>query len=649
MNPHGPQVAQIPQQGAGDPEGGCVHERFEAQAARSPDRTAAEIPGGRITYAELEERATGLATFLTAHGAGAQSRIAIHLERSIETLAAIIAVLKAGAAYVPLDPAYPPHRLALMLQDARPALLLTERALADTLSAHEGPVILLDEDANPGTADRISPRPDTAENGPTSVELAYILFTSGSTGRPKGVAMPHGPLVNLLRWHRRVLPLLPGERVLQFAPLSFDVSFQEIFTTLTEGGTLVLMRDELRRDPDGLLDYLIEQNICRLYLPFVALQQLAEAAVIAGRFPASLADVITAGEQLQITDAIRTFFTRLPGVRLHNHYGPTETHVVTACTLAGDPAAWPRLPPIGRAIDHTSLHLLDASLRPVPAGAAGEIFLSGACLAHGYLNRDDLTAERFPVTPVAGGERSYRTGDLGRQRDDGQFEFLGRVDEQLKIRGHRIEPEEIEGVLRRHPAVRECAIAARTRGGEKVLVAYVVLRPLPSSPPPDFYSYLQAHLPEPLLPAIYVPVERMPLTPSGKLDRQALPTPAELAGPNDASPVPIAYANDLERRIAAVWGELLDLKGIEPTRSFFSVGGTSLLVTQVRRRLETELQREIPIALLFQFPSIRQLAARLGATAPAHGRPTETLDRAARQREAIARQRAARAQPAAKP
>jgi len=623
-----------------------VHEGFDAQVVRSPDRTAVEFPGGRITYAELAERANGLAAFLTAHGAGGQSRVAIHLERSLETIAAVIAVLKSGAAYVPLDPSYPPQRLAIMLRDAAPTLLLTREHLLEALPGQEVPVVCLDERGRPKTPERRSSGTETGARSSNHEDLAYVLYTSGSSGLPKGVAMPHGPLVNLLQWHRRVLPLAPGDRVLQFAPLSFDVSFQEIFTTLTEGGTLVLMREELRRDPDGLLDYLIAQKIRRLYLPFVALQQLAEAAVTAGRLPSALADVITAGEQLQITEAIRTFFARLPGVRLHNHYGPTETHVVTACTLEGDPAAWPRLPPIGAPIDHTTLHLLAEDLSPVAPGATGEIFISGACVARGYLNRDDITAARFLPHPFDHGRRMYRTGDLGRLRDDGQFEFLGRADDQVKIRGHRIEPEEIETVLRRHPAVRECAVAAQVRGSEKVLVAYVVLRTAADPIAPDFYSFLQGQLPEPMLPAYYISLERMPLTPSGKLDRRALPAPDARAHTSAAAPVPVAYANELETRIAAVWEELLGGKGIDPTSSFFSVGGTSLLVAQMRRRLEAELRREIPIALLFQFPTIRQLAARLESGAPHPARAAGAAERAVRQREAIARQRAARPQPA---
>ncbi len=599
---------------------------------------AVEGEGARISYGDLNAQAKRLATQLRAHGATVNSRIAICASRSVEMVAAVLAILKTGAGYVALDPSYPAERLEFILRDSSPSAVITHQSLLPLLPAADVPVICLDNLPFP-TAEVWQ-----QQSGPASLEsLAYLLYTSGSTGRPKGVVMPHGPLANLLQWHRRTLPLSPGDRVLQFAPLSFDVSFQEIFTTLAEGGTLVLMKDELRRDPEGLLEYLNAWTVHRLYLPFVALQQLAEAAVSAGRVPSSLRDIITAGEQLQVSEAIRSFFQKMPGVRLHNHYGPTETHVVTAYTLPNDPAGWPTLPPIGYAIDHTTLHLLDGELKPVVAGATGEIYISGAAVAQGYWKRDELTAERFLPDPLISGQRMYRTGDLAQLGKEGAIEFLGRADSQVKVRGHRVELGEVEAALRKCPGIRDCAVTALPRGTDKVLVAYFISDKVPSPQAEEIRSFLLANLPEPMIPALYVPIKNLPLTPSGKLDRRALPVPNVMA-PTTAT-TPVIFANDLERTIAAAWETVLGYCGVGATESFFAVGGTSLMVAQVQRRLQADLAREISIAVLFQFTTIRQLAAQLSAKpSDTSSQQTAVIDRAARQREAMARQQQARPQ-----
>ena len=613
-----------------------IHELFEEQVFRTPATIAVEADGKGISYADLNAQADRLATELRALGVGANSRVAICATRSIEMVAAVLGILKAGAGYVALDPSYPVERLAYILQDSSPTAVVTHEALRSLLPVTGVPVICLDQP-------RAAPVQAAFTNagGSGSDSLAYLLYTSGSTGQPKGVIMPHGPLVNLMAWQQRTLPLTPGDRVLQFAPLSFDVSFQEIATTLAEGGTLVLINDDLRRDPEGLLDCLIARKIHRLYLPFVALQGLAEAAVSTVRLPSTLKDIITAGEQLQVSDALRAFFKQLPGVRLHNHYGPTETHVVTAFTLPDDPATWPTLPPIGFPIDHTTLHLLDAERKPVAIGAVGELFISGAAVAQGYWNRDDLTKDRFLPDPLISGQRMYRTGDLAQVRPNGAVDFLGRADNQVKIRGHRVELGEVESALRKHAAIKDCAVAVLPHGNDKMLVAYLVLRQSPGPSAEELRPFLLTSLPEPMVPARYVPIENLPLTPSGKLDRRALPAPDLVAAPDSTPRTP--FSNDLERTIAAAWTQAIGHTNFGATDVFFDAGGTSLLMAQVQRRLRSDLSRDLPITLLFQFPTIRQLAAQLSekTTAVAAAAPSGITDRAALQREALAKRQAA--------
>lgn len=609
-----------------------VHRLFAVQAARSPGAIALECAGRRVSYRELDALASSLADRLRSLGSGLNSRVAICVPRSIEMIGAVLAILKTGGGYVALDPTYPADRLAYILGNSQPSVLVTHSSLRSLLPAGSAPVLCVDEPAS--TPSLSSPPPATGG----SPELAYLLYTSGSTGQPKGVFMPHGPLANLLHWHRRSLPLAPGERIVQFAPLSFDVSFQEIFTTLAEGGTLVLIDDHLRRDPEGLLACLADGKIHRLFLPFVALQQLAEAAVSTNRFPTGLKDIITAGEQLQVTEAIRTLFLRLPGVRLHNHYGPTETHVVTAYTLPEDPASWPTLPSIGFPIDDTVIHLLDAGRNPVPAGEPGELHISGAAVARGYWRRDDLTAERFLNDPLRPGQRMYRTGDLGRLNADGSIEFLGRADSQVKIRGHRVELGEVEAALRQHPQVQDCAVAVHPHGHDKMLVAYVIARPATAPAPGELRTFLLSTLPEPMVPAVFVSLAKLPLTPSGKLDRRALPAPERAPVPDAPRPV---YASPLEEVIATAWEQVLGRTGIAGTDSFFDIGGTSVMMARVQRRLRADLGREIPITLLFQHHTIQQLAAQLGGDAPKTGSPARgASDRAALQREALARRQA---------
>ena len=427
--------------------------------------------------------------------------------------------------------------------------------------------------------------------------------------------------------------------MLQFAPLSFDVSFQEIFSTLAEGGTLAVVSEELRRDPRGLLRFLAEEDIQRVFLPPVMLHQLAGQVVNSDFVPTSLREVIVAGEALRITPAVARFFAGLPGCTLHNHYGPTETHVATAHVLTGAPDRWPALPPIGQPIDGVEIRLLDEHDQPVPNGQPGALFLGGTCLSRGYLHNPELTAARFVET---GDGRFYQTSDLVRRDPDGVLQFLGRADDQVKIRGFRVEPGEIETILSQHPAVKETAVgvAPDPAGGEsKELVGYVVPRAgTPAPAAADLRRWLLDRMPDYLVPTHFATLAALPLTPSGKVDRRALPryeaTRAESKSTTAAPP-----ATPLEKIIARLWEETLAIKNPGVRDNFFEVGGNSLHAVKVHTKLAQALQREFPITALFEHPTIAALARHLNpdaepSTNPVSGNPIQ--ERARRQQQAAA-------------
>jgi amino acid adenylation domain-containing protein len=584
-----------------------VSELWLAQAKRTPGAEAVVHGEDRLTYADLLSKANQLARWLRARGIGRGSRVAIAMDRSPDLVVSVLGILGAGAAYVPLDPSYPALRLRYMLQNSGARMLLSGSGLEQSLSAirPDGVEIVV--------VDRISDRHVEESGGAIDFgvgrdDLAYVIYTSGSTGEPKGVAMSHGPLVNLVRWHNVDAVRTESPRTLAFAPISFDVSFQEIFTTLSSGGTLILVGEEERRDPDLLLERIEAEHVQHIFLPFVALQQFAEACVRADRVPESLREVYAAGEQLQVTAAIAALFRRLPDCRLHNQYGPTESHVVTAHTLMGQPAAWPSLPSIGKPIANASAFVLDARMQPVPRGVVGELFLGGAVLAQGYLDRPDLTAERFVPDPFAPKGRLYRTGDLARWTTMGDLEFLGRADQQVKIRGFRIEPGEIEAVLVRHPGVREAAVIAREEGsGEKRLVAYTVVDPDAPSGADELRNAVASVLPDYMVPSAFVLLDALPLTPSGKLDRRALPAPDR--GPDQETYV--APRTAIEELLCEAWAGVLELDRVGVNDNFFELGGHSLLATRLISRIRSITETDLPLRLLFEAPTVARLAAEL--------------------------------------
>jgi len=586
----------------------CAHQLVEEQAARTPNAVAVTFEDDRLTYAELDRRANQLARYLRGLGVGPESRVGVCLERSIAIVVGALGALKAGAAYVPLDASYPRERLDFMLADAAAQVLLTQRSLADRLPERGARLVLLDADWESVSRESAEP----FDSGATPENLAYVIYTSGSTGQPKGVAMPHRALVNLLCWQLRNSRLVGNARTLQFAPLSFDVSFQEIFSTWVAGGELALVRDELRRDSESLWRYLRERRIARLFLPFVALQDLAEASAAIADLPEELSEVITAGEQLHVTRQVAELFGRLAGSQLHNQYGPTESHVVTSHSLSGAASEWVPLPPIGRPIDNSRVYVLDRDLNLAPIGVAGEIHISGVNVARGYLNRPDLTAERFIPDLFSGqaGERLYRTGDLARYLPNGEIEFLGRDDHQVKIRGFRVELGEVEAALMKHTAVKNAVVLARAHAsGRRRLTAYIVAATAAQPSINELREFLRERLPEYMSPAAFVFLDALPMTPSGKVDRRALPAP-EASRP-DLAEAFIAARTPVEEMLAEIWRQTLDVEQVGARDNFFELGGHSLLATQLISRVRAAFNIELPLRALFDSPTAAGLAARI--------------------------------------
>ena len=461
--------------------------------------------------------------------------------------------------------------------------------------------------------------------------LAYVLYTSGSTGQPKGVMMRHRPLVNLLTWQRDNFTAAPDARTLQLTSLSFDVSFQEILSTLCCGGCLVLVSEATRKDLPRLLEYIRDQEIERLFLPFVALQALAETADSLGIYPESLREVITAGEQLQTTPEILRLFENLPECRLHNQYGPTETHVASIYSLPEKPQDWPPLPPIGKPIANTRIRLLDTHGMPVPVGVTGEICLGGDCLARGYLRRPDLTAERFLPDPLGtDGERLYRTGDLGRYLPDGNILFLGRGDQQVKIRGFRVEPAEVALTLAAHPRIRQAVVLALpAQAGANQLVAYLIPQDGEKLQVDDLRSFLRSRLPEYMIPAAFISLDEMPLTPSGKVDRLALANRDDISARRLQAGSGFAPARDeVENQLCQIWEAVLGISQVGIDDDFFELGGHSLLAIRLFTRIECELGQRLPLSTLFEAPTIRQLGEYLrGAGASADWSPLVVIQK----------------------
>ncbi|HEV2150064.1 MAG TPA: amino acid adenylation domain-containing protein [Longimicrobiaceae bacterium] len=576
------------------PPDATIHQLFSAQAACTPDAEALRFGGRGTTYRELEEAANRLAHHLAARGVEPEARVGVFAERAPETVAAILAVLKAGGAYVPLDPAYPAERLRYMLADAGVRTVVAPAGVPDGVPAALLPD-LLDLRAE---ARAIAARPADAPRVPVEADgAAYVIYTSGSTGAPKGAVAAHRGVPNLARAQAGRFGIDAASHVLQFASFSFDAAVSELFATLLSGATLVLATREETLPGPGLLDTLRRERITVVTLP---------PSVLAALEPDGLPElrmIVSAGEAVGAAvverwSAGRTFV---------NAYGPTEA---TVCATTAACEADGRTPPIGRPLENVRVYVLDARREPVPVGLPGELFVGGVGVARGYLHRPELTAERFVPDPFgAGGGRLYRTGDWVRWRADGTLEYLGRLDEQVKVRGFRIEPAEVESALSAHPGVREARVVVREdEPGEKRLVAYLV----GEAAADGLREHLRGRLPEYMVPAAFVTLDRLPLTPHGKLDRKALPAP-EYATAGDRY---VAPSNRVEEILAGIWAEVLGLERVGVNESFFELGGDSILCIQVVSCARRE-GLEITPPQMFEYQTIAELAAVAGDTAEA--------------------------------
>ncbi|PYS97071.1 MAG: hypothetical protein DMF50_02025 [Acidobacteria bacterium] len=603
--------------------GRCLPALFEAQAARRPDALAVVCGEERVTYAVLNRRANRLARRLREQGVGPETRVAICLERSIEMIVAILAVLKAGGAYVPLDPAYPRDRLAFMLDDAGAVALLTRREMLDRLPGAGGAVVLLDvEPASAGSAagggDADLP-PAALPDSP-----AYVIYTSGSTGRPKGVVVTHANVARLFGAMAPSFGFDENDVWTLFHSYAFDYSVWEMWGALLYGGRLVVVPPLVGQSPEAFYALLRRERVTVLNQTPSSFRQLIRADETGGG-GLSLRLVNIGGEALNLDD-LKPWVARHPdGPLFVNLYGITETTVIVTCRpLRPDDFQGRPKSVIGRPITGLRVHLLDASMHPVPIGVPGEIYVGGPGLARGYLGRCDLTAERFVPDPFADapGARLYRSGDLARWLENGDLEYLGRMDEQVKIRGFRIEPGEIEAALLAHPAVREAVVLARQDGGgERRLVAYVVPRPGQEASPGELRLFLSRSLPEHMVPAAFVTLEALPVTPNGKVDRKALPPPEGARPGGEDGRVP--PRTPIEQEVARFWGALLGVQPRGVEENFFEAGGQSLLATLLISRVRAHLGAEVPLKEFLDDPTVRGLAERIEAAYLRAAAPSE--------------------------
>jgi len=571
----------------------CVHEKFARLVAETPDQPALIYKDKTMSYAELDKKAGAIARKLQDLGVAHDDRVGICLERSFEMMAGIVGTLKAGAAFVPLDPAYPRERLNFMIEDSGLKVLLYHNASKEAVEAidlTQAQPLNLDEATNfPAT----SPRPLKV----FPHNLAYMIYTSGSTGRPKGTLLPHRGLPNLANEQRKAFQICKDTRILQFSSLSFDAATWETVMALLSGATLCLVDREILNSGETLVQAIKELKITTVTLPPSVL------AVFPKEELPDLKTIVTAGEKCT-TELVRNW---AGGRRFFNAYGPTETTVCASMYLTSESEK--EAPPIGSPIGNFRLYVLDEHQRPVAIGIPGELCIGGEGLARGYHKRAGLTAEKFIPDPFSGeeGSRLYRSGDLVRWTRDGNLEFMGRIDQQVKVRGFRIELGEIESTLGSIDGIRDAVVLAREDvPGEKRLVGYYVTDKDKTLQPSEIRSVLKKTLPEYMVPAAFVALEAMPLTPNGKIDRRALPAPE--MDRSQLSAEFIAPRNETEKALAEIAGELLHLEKVGVYDNFFELGGHSLLATQYISRVRSRFDVEIPLMALFEKPTIAELA-----------------------------------------
>jgi amino acid adenylation domain-containing protein len=575
----------------------CVHELFESQVERTPDAVAISFQGEQLTYKELNARANQLARHLRRLGVRPETLVGICMEHSAEMVVAVLGVLKAGGAYVPLDHAYPKDRLAFMLDDSQALVLLTQQPLLATLPEHKAKTLCIDTDW-----DLIkSESSENPSSTTTARNLAYVIYTSGSTGRPKGVLIEHRGINNLAAAQIQAFDIRPSSRVLQFASFSFDASVSEFFMALLSGATLFLETQNALLPGPEFAELLRSLAITTVTLPPSVLATLPSESLPA------LLTIVTAGEACS-TELVSRWHK---GRRFINAYGPTES---TVCATMGQCVDVDQKPSIGRPIDNVQVYLLDEQMQPVPIGVGGELHIGYDGLARGYVNRPELSAEKFIPNPFSDqpGARLYRTGDRARYLPDGQIDFLGRIDHQVKVRGYRIEPGEIEQVFGQFPSVLDIVVVVREdTPGEKRLVAYVVARPEQTLEASDLRNFGKETLPQYMMPSAFVVLQSLPLTPNGKIDRRALPAPDKGDAGKDAAYLP--PQTEVERTITNIWQMVLQIEQVGLNDNFFDLGGHSLLMIQVQGKLRAALKRNVSITDLFKYPNVSALAGYLSA------------------------------------
>ncbi|MGB3467005.1 MAG: non-ribosomal peptide synthetase, partial [Cyclobacteriaceae bacterium] len=578
-----------------------VHALIKSNGEHYGERAAIEMGDQSVSYAELNTLSDKLAAKLQNEGLKKGDLVAISMERSPELIIAAVAALKAGGAYLPIASNFPADRKQYILNDSKATHLIIRSDSREQYAESEIAITTIDS-----VSDLEALTDTTFEIHNDELSASYAIYTSGSTGKPKGVLQTHRTMVNLADWQSNNFGYTKEQavRTSQFAAISFDVSVQELFCTMINADTLILIPEDTKLNPAELIKFLSEEKIKVSYLPTAYLDYLClEANKMSGsmQFP-ELDRIIVAGEALKITDGIRQFFTENDTVRLDNHYGPAETHVSTAYTLDKDPARWANIPSIGAPITNTTAYLFDEAKKLVPKGAIGELYIGGAGLAIAYLNNEVQTEERFIKNPYSD-ERLYKTGDLARVTRDGNYQFIGRSDQQVKIRGYRIEPGEVEARLSTYEALDQAAVIVKEIDNSLYLLAFYVAKEEIAQE--NLRSHLAAELPEYMIPAGFTRIDKIPLTQNGKTDKRSL---AGLDTDFISGREYVAPANETEIKLADIWSELLRNEKISVIDNFFEVGGHSLLATQLISRINTEFKIEMHLSSLFKKPTIRGCA-----------------------------------------
>jgi amino acid adenylation domain-containing protein len=580
---------------AGEP---TVVQMFAAQAAATPDALAVQCGESQLSYADLDRKSNQLARYLQLVGLAPQAPVGLYVERSLDFVVAALAIMKAGGAYLPIDPAWPAERIAGILRDAEAPLLISHRWKPAGLPPGMWTTVDLDISAQQVEALSADPlRKPIARQ-----QLAYIIYTSGSSGQPKGVEITHGNLMSLIDWHVAEFGVGPRDRASQVAGLGFDASVWEIWPYLTAGASLHIADEESRRSPETLRNWLVTEQISIAFVPTA----MAEELIATDWPPCKLTRLLTGG------DALRRY--PIPGLpfRFFNNYGPTECTVLATSGLIRSAVDTAKAPSIGRPIPSAEIHIVDEEFRPVSAGETGELCIAGPGVGRGYRNRPELTAQKFLDNPFGAG-RLYRTGDRARLLSSGEIAFMGRIDDQIKIRGYRMEPEEIVAALNAHAQIRSSVVAARPGANDATLTAYLVLEAGSALTASTLREFLSAKLPEYMIPAVFVQLKELPLTSSGKYDRNALPEPD--SGNTLPLHAPVAAAacdvSEIETRLLRTVGALVGSDNISTTDNFFFIGGHSMLAAQLLVRIRQEFGKSLTLRQLFQAPTVAALAKLL--------------------------------------